>query len=75
MLHAVRIIILNCRINISSLAIWNTMMGTSLLSVPWAVKQSGLIASLVIGIGMALIAGYTAVLVIKIHTKYGKYNI
>ena len=51
------------------------MMGTSLLSVPWAVKQSGLIASLVIGIGMALIAGYTAVLVIKIHTKYGKYNI
>ena len=55
-----------------SLAIWNTMMGTSLLSVPWAIKQSGLIASIIIGFGMALVAMYTALLVIKIHAKYGK---
>ena len=55
-----------------SLAIWNTMMGTSLLSVPWAIKQSGLLASVLIGIGMAVVAGYTALLVIKIHAKYGK---
>ena len=48
------------------------MMGTSLLSVPWAIKQSGLIASIVIGFGMALVAMYTALLVIKIHAKYGK---
>ena len=48
------------------------MMGTSLLSVPWAIKQSGLIASIIIGFGMALVAMYTALLVIKIHAKYGK---
>ena len=48
------------------------MMGTSLLSVPWAIKQSGLLASVLIGIGMAVVAGYTALLVIKIHAKYGK---
>ena len=48
------------------------MMGTSLLSVPWAIKQSGLIASVIIGLGMALVAMYTALLVIKIHAKYGK---
>ena len=48
------------------------MMGTSLLSVPWAIKQSGLISSIFIGLLMALIAGYTAMLVIKIHAKYGK---
>ena len=48
------------------------MMGTSLLSVPWAVKQSGLIAGLLIGIVMAMIAGYTGILVVKIHAKYGK---
>ena len=48
------------------------MMGTSLLSVPWAIKQSGLISSIFIGLLMALIAGYTAMLVLKIHAKYGK---
>ena len=48
------------------------MMGTSLLSVPWAIKQSGLIASVIIGLGMALVAMYTALLVIRIHAKYGK---
>ena len=58
--------------NTFSLAIWNTMMGTSLLSVPWAIKQSGLVASVIIGLGMALVAMYTALLVIKIHAKYGK---
>ena len=51
------------------------MMGTSLLSIPWGIKQSGLIASVIIGLVMAFVAGYTAVLVIKIHAKYGKLSL
>ena len=57
-----------------SLSIWNTMMGTSLLSVPWALSQSGLIMGLAIAIGMSLIAAYTASIILKTHSKESKYG-
>jgi amino acid permease len=49
------------------------MMGTSLLSVPWALSQSGLVMGLAIAIGMSLVAAYTASIILKTHSKESKY--
>jgi sodium-coupled neutral amino acid transporter 9 len=53
----------------SSLSIWNTMMGTSLLSVPWALSQSGLGTGLAIAFAMAMLAAYTSGIILKTHRK------
>lgn len=53
-------------------AIWNTMMGTSLLSMPWALQQAGLGMGLLM---MALIAGlclYTAYRILQVYTFHSK---
>ena len=48
------------------------MMGISLLSVPWAFSQSGLLMGLVIAFGMAIIAAYTAIIILKTHSLESK---
>ncbi|XP_071492458.1 sodium-coupled neutral amino acid transporter 9 homolog [Diadema antillarum] len=40
-------------------SIWNTMMGTSLLSMPWALQQAGFAMGLVLMLVMAALALYT----------------
>ncbi len=45
------------------------MMGTSLLAMPWAVGQAGLLLSLIVFIVMGGIAATTAVLVVKMHSR------
>ncbi|GFO21045.1 sodium-coupled neutral amino acid transporter 9 homolog [Plakobranchus ocellatus] len=41
-------------------SMWNTMMGTSLLSMPWAIKQAGYVNGIVLLIVMAGIMAYTS---------------
>ncbi|XP_012940577.1 sodium-coupled neutral amino acid transporter 9 [Aplysia californica] len=41
-------------------SMWNTMMGTSLLSMPWAIKQAGFVNGIVLLIVMAGIMAYTS---------------
>ncbi|KAK3697790.1 hypothetical protein RRG08_026419 [Elysia crispata] len=41
-------------------AMWNTMMGTSLLSMPWAIKQAGYVNGIVLLVVMAGIMAYTS---------------
>lgn len=55
-----------------SLSIWNTMMGTSLLSVPWALSQSGIVMGIIIACGMSIVSAYTALLVLRTHKKESK---
>jgi len=53
-------------------AIWNTMMGTSLLSMPWALEQAGLVMGLIM---MALMAGlclYTAYRILQVYTVHSR---
>jgi len=53
-------------------AIWNTMMGTSLLSMPWALEQAGLGMGLFM---MVLISGlclYTAYRIIQVYTIHSR---
>ncbi|EPB78265.1 hypothetical protein ANCCEY_02649 [Ancylostoma ceylanicum] len=46
-------------------SLWNTMMGVSLLSMPWALYQAGLVLGLAILLAMAFLCFYTAYLVIE----------
>jgi len=53
-------------------SIWNTMMGTSLLSMPWALQQAGLL----MGIGMmVLVSGlcvYTAYRILQVYSVHSR---
>nr|CAD2174833.1 unnamed protein product [Meloidogyne enterolobii] len=46
-------------------SIWNTMVGTSLLAVPWALQQAGLVLGIFLMLLMAGIAFYTAYRIIE----------
>ncbi|KAK7100193.1 hypothetical protein V1264_023183 [Littorina saxatilis] len=50
---------------ITIFALWNTMMGTSLLSMPWAILQAGFACGIALLVFMALIMFYTSYLVLK----------
>lgn len=41
------------------------MMGTSLLAMPWALQQAGLVLGIIIMLSMAAICFYTAYIVIE----------
>ncbi|KAI8774225.1 sodium-coupled neutral amino acid transporter 9 [Biomphalaria glabrata] len=47
-------------------SMWNTMMGTSLLSMPWTIKQAGFINGIVLLVLMAGIMAYTTYRVLKV---------
>ncbi|XP_026797522.3 sodium-coupled neutral amino acid transporter 9 [Pangasianodon hypophthalmus] len=46
-------------------AIWNTMMGTSILSMPWGIKQSGFTLGVIILILMGLLTLYCCYRILK----------
>lgn len=46
-------------------AIWNTMMGTSILSIPWGIKQAGFTLGIIILIAMGLLTLYCCYRVLK----------
>nr|AKN21661.1 slc38a-2 [Schmidtea mediterranea] len=46
-------------------SIWNTMMGTSLLSMPWAIQQSGFALGIFLMMLVGALAFYTAYLVLQ----------
>ncbi|XP_029025631.1 neutral amino acid transporter 9 [Betta splendens] len=50
---------------ITIFAIWNTMMGTSILSIPWGIKQAGFTLGSVIIILIGLLTLYCAYIVLK----------
>lgn len=56
----------------SSFAVWNTMMGTSLLSMPWAVEQAGLVGGLCLILVMAALCFYTAYCILQVYGIYSK---
>jgi hypothetical protein len=54
-------------------SIWNTMMGTSLLAMPWAIQQSGLGLGVFLMIFMAFVAAYTAYRVVESPRNLGRF--
>jgi len=57
---------------ITIFAVWNTMMGTSLLSMPWAIEQAGLIAGPLLIVAMASVCFYTAFCILKVYGIYSE---
>jgi len=53
-------------------AIWNTMMGTSLLSMPWALEQAGLLMGLVMMVVISGLCLYTAYRIIQVYTIHSR---
>ncbi|EDO34495.1 predicted protein [Nematostella vectensis] len=53
-------------------AIWNTMMGTSLLSMPWALSQAGFGCGIGLMVGIAGLCLYTCYLVLKSSYPFGE---
>ncbi|ROT72766.1 neutral amino acid transporter 9 [Penaeus vannamei] len=56
---------------ITIIAIWNTMMGTSLMTMPWAFGQAGFVGGIIIMLGMAGIALYTAIRLLTLQKTMG----
>ncbi|XP_059394858.1 neutral amino acid transporter 9-like [Carassius carassius] len=50
---------------ITIFAIWNTMMGTSILSIPWGIKQAGFTLGIIIIVLMGLLTLYCCYRVLK----------
>ena len=48
------------------------MMGTSLLSMPWAVERAGLVAGLLLILIMAAVCLYTAYRNLQVYSLYGE---
>jgi len=52
------------------LTIWNTMIGTSVVALPWAFNQSGLAMGVFIILLINAIAMFTAITILKLHSKH-----
>ena len=55
-----------------SFSIWNTMMGTSLLSMPWAIERAGFVLGICLLVFMAALTLYTSYRVMKSVETIGK---
>ncbi|XP_050540770.1 sodium-coupled neutral amino acid transporter 9-like [Daktulosphaira vitifoliae] len=55
-------------------AIWNTIMGTSLLAMPWGVERSGLIMGLVLMFFIAGLCLYSANCILNVQVLHGNEN-
>ncbi|XP_065199591.1 sodium-coupled neutral amino acid transporter 9 homolog isoform X2 [Planococcus citri] len=56
-------------------AIWNTIIGSSLLAMPWSVQRAGLAVALVLMLFVSTLAVYTAYRVLTVQFLHGDQNI
>ncbi|XP_031330610.1 sodium-coupled neutral amino acid transporter 9 homolog [Photinus pyralis] len=52
-------------------AIWNTIMGTSLLAMPWGMERAGLFPGILVNIVVAALCLYTCYLILRINEDHG----
>ncbi|XP_073974835.1 sodium-coupled neutral amino acid transporter 9 homolog isoform X2 [Rhodnius prolixus] len=52
-------------------AIWNTMMGTSLLAMPWGIQRAGLVVGPALTAIMGALCLYTAYCNLRAHSQFG----
>ncbi|XP_060842799.1 neutral amino acid transporter 9-like isoform X3 [Rhopalosiphum padi] len=56
---------------ITIFAIWNTIMGTSLLAMPWSVERAGLVMGLLLMFVIAALCLYTSNRILKVQVLHG----
>uniref|UniRef100_A0A2P2I9S2 Sodium-coupled neutral amino acid transporter 9-like n=1 Tax=Hirondellea gigas TaxID=1518452 RepID=A0A2P2I9S2_9CRUS len=56
---------------ITIISVWNTMMGTSILTMPWAFGKAGFVGGLVVMIGMAILCLFTAYRILTMQKVAG----
>lgn len=54
-------------------SVWNTMMGSGLLALPWGFSEAGIFGGIAIVILVGLLAWYTCWLVVKYGMKYDEF--
>ncbi|XP_061192567.1 neutral amino acid transporter 9-like isoform X1 [Saccostrea echinata] len=57
---------------ITIFSLWNTMMGTSILSMPWAIRQAGFVTGISLLVLMAMLMFYTSYRILKAMQSMGK---
>eukprot|EP00164_Ancoracysta_twista_P003495 GFYU01004664.1.p1 GENE.GFYU01004664.1~~GFYU01004664.1.p1 ORF type:complete len:544 (+),score=136.62 GFYU01004664.1:244-1875(+) len=55
-------------------SIWNTMVGSSLLSIPWGFGQAGLVGGVLLAVGTAFLSYYTCYLILKHGKLYHDFS-
>jgi sodium-coupled neutral amino acid transporter 9 len=51
-------------------SIWNTMMGSSLMALPWGFAKAGLLGGILMSLAVGLISWYTCWLILKIRQSH-----
>jgi len=59
---------------ITIFSLWNTMLGTSLLSMPWALEQAGILMGIAMMILLSGISLYTAYRILQVYTIHSRTN-
>ncbi|CAB3230214.1 unnamed protein product [Arctia plantaginis] len=59
---------------ITIFSVWNTIMGSSLLTMAWGVERAGLPAALILVAFMAALCLYTAYVLLKVNKHHGSDN-
>lgn len=55
----------------SRFAIWNTIIGSSLLAMPWSVERAGLGLALILMLTVSTLAVYTAYRLLNVQLHHG----
>ncbi|KAL0277841.1 UNVERIFIED_CONTAM: hypothetical protein PYX00_004982 [Menopon gallinae] len=56
-------------------AVWNTIMGSSLLTMPWGIERAGLVTGIVFMLIMGAICLYTSYLLLRVQQLHGGGNV
>nr|CAD7576014.1 unnamed protein product [Timema californicum] len=57
-----------------SFSVWNTIMGSSLLVMPWGLEKAGLLTGMFLNVAMGGLCLYTTYRILQIHQLHGANN-
>ncbi|XP_069692762.1 sodium-coupled neutral amino acid transporter 9 homolog isoform X4 [Periplaneta americana] len=60
--------------NTASFAVWNTIMGSSLLTMPWGMQNAGLLMGIITIVAMGGLCLYTAHKILQVQMHHGEGN-
>lgn len=59
------------KLSFYSFAIWNTIMGTSLLAMPWSIERAGLVMGLILMFVITGLSLYTSNRILRVQVLHG----